>query len=105
MDHIETLRRLAFHHPGPLRTDDRTPLTPRDAALIRFAAAVADGANETSLSVAVDAAISAQLTVPELVGVLAALAPDVGMHRVVVAAQRLIVALQLDDDPVIAANR
>lgn len=103
MDHIETLRRLANHDPGILaqsvaRDPAGSPLPQRDVALARLAATVATGGSAASYSVAVDAAISAQLTVPELVDVLVALTPIVGLPRAVSAAQHVLVALDLADD-------
>lgn len=103
MEHSDILRRLAIHDPGVLsvaleRDPAETPLSQRDAALVRFAATVATGASSASFSAAVDEAISAQLTVPELADALLAITPTVGLPRAVSAAQHLLVALDPDDD-------
>jgi alkylhydroperoxidase/carboxymuconolactone decarboxylase family protein YurZ len=97
---------MAIHDLGVLgealaRSDDlEAPLKPREAALSRLAATVATGGSDASFSAAADDAISAGVTVRELVDALLAVVPVVGLPRAAAAAQHLIVALDLEDEPV-----
>lgn len=98
MEPIERLRRLTLDVErggddlDPQRTVDR-----RTLALARIAALVAVGGAEPSFGSEVDAAIGEGATDQEIVEVLTAVIPVVGMARAVAAAPRLALALGYDD--------
>ncbi|MDR5690644.1 carboxymuconolactone decarboxylase family protein [Agromyces indicus] len=98
MEPIERLRRLALDAErggddlDPQRTVDR-----RTLALARIAALVAVGGAQPSFGSEVDAAIGEGATDQEMVEVLTAVIPVVGMARAVAAAPRLALALGYDD--------
>lgn len=108
MDHLELLRRLAID-------DDRLsgenlaeplagPLSQKAFALARIGALCGVGGTDASFSSAVDAAIRAGATAVELVQLIAALVPIIGMPRAVAAAQHLAVALGLDLETFVSAD-
>ena len=68
-------------------------MTPKVDLLIRLGALVALGAATPSLRRTVELARGAGATEEELVGVLVAVAPTVGMARVVAAAPKLAIAI------------
>jgi alkylhydroperoxidase/carboxymuconolactone decarboxylase family protein YurZ len=76
--------------PGPL--DDRT------AALVGVAALVAVGAPPGAYPASVEAALAAGATVDDVVGTLVAVAPIVGLVRLVAATAPLALALGYDTD-------
>ncbi|MFF2389271.1 carboxymuconolactone decarboxylase family protein [Agromyces sp. NPDC058104] len=100
MDHLELLRRLAIDDDrlsGESLTEPGDgPLSPKALALARLGALCGVGGTDASFSSAVDAAIRAGATGPELVHLVVAVVPVVGMPRAVAAAQHLAVALGLD---------
>jgi 4-carboxymuconolactone decarboxylase len=71
-------------------------LRPKVDLLVRLGALLALGAATTSLRATVDRAIQAGATEGEIVGVLIAVAPVVGLARVVSTAPRLAVAIGYD---------
>jgi alkylhydroperoxidase/carboxymuconolactone decarboxylase family protein YurZ len=71
---------------------------PRTAALARLAVAVALGATSASYRRVVDEARAAGAGDDDMVGTLQAVAPAVGLARVVAAAPRLAFALGYDVD-------
>jgi alkylhydroperoxidase/carboxymuconolactone decarboxylase family protein YurZ len=73
-------------------------LDPRTQALVRLVALVALDAAPASYGWSVDAALAAGATVDEIVGTLIAVAPVVGMARVVAAAPALASAIGYDID-------
>lgn len=75
---------------GPAESD---ALVPKVDLLIRLGALVALGAATPSLRRTVQLARQAGATEAELVGVLVAVAPTVGLARVVAAAPRLAAAI------------
>jgi alkylhydroperoxidase/carboxymuconolactone decarboxylase family protein YurZ len=101
-DVVNRLRRAADDHGASVRAaahqrqvrslgvDDRTE------ALVRLAALVAAGAPSSAYRNVVEPAIAAGATVEELVGVLLAVAPTVGLSRVVLATPRLSAAIGYD---------
>lgn len=98
MDHAELLRRLTIND---VRIDDGRSLesgalSPRERALVRLAAVVAVGASDPTYGAEVDAAIAAGVGAEEVVDVLAALVPVVGLPTVVAAAPRIGLALGLE---------
>ena len=74
---------------------ERSGLDPRTFALVKIAALIALDAPPASYLWQVGLAIDAGATPEELIGVLRALAPQVGLPRIVAAAPELMVALGL----------
>jgi 4-carboxymuconolactone decarboxylase len=108
LDYTELLRRLSLHDERVMaaflggacsRSSVPDPiLDARTLALVRLAALVAVGGAVLSYGAQADAAIDAGATVAEIVDVLVAVIPVVGVPRVVAAAPRLAVALGHDVD-------
>ena len=73
-------------------------LRPKVDLLVRLGALLALGAATTSLRSTVEHAIEAGASEAEIVGVLVAVAPAVGLARVVSTAPRLAVAIGYDLD-------
>jgi 4-carboxymuconolactone decarboxylase len=73
-------------------------LRPKVDVLVRLGALLALGAATSSLRATVDRAIEAGATEEEIVGVLVAVAPAVGLARVVSTAPRLALAIGYDID-------
>jgi len=75
-------------------------LSPKVALLVRLGALLALGAATTSLRATVDRALAEGATESEIADVLVAVAPAVGVARVVSTAPRLAIALgyELDAD-------
>jgi 4-carboxymuconolactone decarboxylase len=71
-------------------------LRPKVDLLVRLGALLALGAATTSIRATVERAIAAGATEAEIVGVLIAVAPAVGLARVVSTAPRLAVAIGYD---------
>lgn len=71
-------------------------LRPKVDLLVRLGALLALGAATTSLRATVERAVAAGATESEIVGVLIAVAPAVGLARVVSTAPRLAVAIGYD---------
>lgn len=87
---------LAMEPPSVLSP----PLTPKVDLLVRLGALLALGAATSSLRITVERALDAGATESEIADVLVAVAPAVGVARVVSTAPRLAVALgyELDSD-------
>jgi alkylhydroperoxidase/carboxymuconolactone decarboxylase family protein YurZ len=109
VDYTDLLRRLSLHDErvaaAVLGGDAPPPgldprLDPRTLALVRLAALVAVGGAVPSYGAQADAAVDAGATVDEIVDVLLAVIPVVGLPRVVAAAPRMALALghDVDDD-------
>ena len=109
MDYTDLLRRLSLHDErvaaSVLGGDAAPPgidpmLDPKTRALVRLAALVAVGGAVPSYGAQTDAAVDAGATVDEIVEVLLAVMPVVGLPRVVAAAPRMALALghDVDDD-------
>ena len=105
MDEVERLlRRLALNDEesvgmvllGGTDVERRGALLPKVDLLVRLGALLALGAATTSLRATVERARQAGATEAELVGVLIAVAPAVGLARVVSTAPRLAVAIGYD---------
>ena len=73
-----------------------TALVPKVDLLVRLGALVAVGAATTSLRRTVELALAAGATEAEIVGVLVAVAPTVGLARVVATAPKLASAIGYD---------
>jgi 4-carboxymuconolactone decarboxylase len=71
-------------------------LRPKVDLLVQLGALLALGAATSSLRATVERAIEAGATEAEIVGVLIAVAPAVGLARVVLTAPRLAVAIGYD---------
>ncbi|SKC37215.1 carboxymuconolactone decarboxylase family protein [Krasilnikoviella flava] len=98
MDYIDRLRRFAVNDPrldGDLELEP-TQLDPRDVALARLAALVAVGGAEPTYGSLVDEAVTAGARSAEIVDVLAAVVPIVGLPGAVAAAPKLALALGHD---------
>ena len=106
MDYTERLRRLAINdaglNDGSFDGAGEAPLAldPKSLALVRLGALVAVGGAVASFGAHADDAVNAGATVDEIVAVLVAVVPIVGLPRVVEVAPRLAIALgyDLDDD-------
>jgi 4-carboxymuconolactone decarboxylase len=107
VDEVETLlRRLALNDEESVGMvlaggQDATgggSLRPKVDMLVRLGALLALGAATSSLRGAVEHAIEAGATEAEIVGVLIAVAPAVGLARVVSTAPRLATAIGYDLD-------
>jgi 4-carboxymuconolactone decarboxylase len=104
MDEAELLlRRLALNDErsvGMALTGrpetDAAGLLPKEDVLVRLGALLALGAPTTSLRATVHRAEEAGATEAEIVGVLVAVAPAVGLARVVSAAPKLALAIGYD---------
>jgi 4-carboxymuconolactone decarboxylase len=81
-----------------LDTVDASRLDARTHALVRLAGLVSVGAAPSAYHASVEAALAAGARYDEIVGVLIAVAPAVGLARVVSAAPQLALALGYDVD-------
>jgi alkylhydroperoxidase/carboxymuconolactone decarboxylase family protein YurZ len=97
VDYTDRLRRFTINDPR-LAADCLEPsvLDPKVAALVRLAALVAVGGAEPTYGAEVDMALNAGATTSEIVDVLAAVIPIVGLPSVVAAAPKLAQALGYD---------
>ena len=105
-DREELLRRLAINDEGAVASvldrpidEAASPLDPKTHALVRLAGLIALSASTASYQWGVDRALVAGATAEEIVGVLAALAPVVGVVGVSRAAPELSIALGVEVDP------
>ena len=105
MDEVERLlRQLALNDEesvgmvlaGGLDAQADAALRPKVDLLVRLGALLALGAATTSLRMTVERATEAGATEAEIVGVLIAVAPAVGLARVVSTAPRLAQAIGYD---------
>ena len=111
-DYKETLRRLALSDEGFMESELGVRLDPRQAgrldpktqALVRLGASLAIDAAPSSYQSAVEPALAAGASLDEIVGTLIAVAPTVGLARVVSAAPELALALGYDVDSAIEAR-
>ena len=102
MDYTDVLRSLAIEDPQfaehLTERDDIAPelLDAKSAALARLAALVAMGGAAPTYSALIDAAIGMGATPDEIVEVLVAIVPTVGLPRAVAAAPSVAMALGYD---------
>ena len=102
----ELLRRLALNDEksvGMVLMSGSSPgagmaLVPKVDLLVRLGALVAVGAATASLRRTVQMALAAGATETEIVGVLVAVAPTVGLARVVATAPKLATAIGYDTE-------
>ena len=110
-EYKETLRRLALNDEAFVETVlgmghdtvDASHLDPKTHALLRLAASLAIDAAPSSYQASVETAMAAGATVDEVVGSLIAVAPTIGLARVVSAAPELGLALGYDVDAALEA--
>jgi alkylhydroperoxidase/carboxymuconolactone decarboxylase family protein YurZ len=104
LDYTERLRCLgindaSFAEPGVGEAGVvSVELDPKTLALVRLAALVAAGGAVPSYGAQADAAVNAGATAAEIVDVLIAVIPVVGLPRAVAAAPKLALALGYDID-------
>jgi 4-carboxymuconolactone decarboxylase len=105
MEQVEVLlRRLALNDENAVRavlspgseSPRVTTLDPKTHALVRLGALLAGGAETTSLRWMSDIAYEAGATDDEIVGVLVAIGPTVGLAEIVRQAPRLALAIGYD---------
>jgi 4-carboxymuconolactone decarboxylase len=89
----ESVGKVLAGGPDPI---DGMALRPKVDLLVRLGALLALGAATSSLQTAVERAIEAGASEAEIVGVLVAVAPAVGLARVVSTAPRLAAAIGYD---------
>ena len=100
----ETLRSLALNDEGFVEsvlgmgydTVDHSGLDQKTHALVRLGAALAMDSAPSSYHATIERALAAGASVDEIVGALIAVAPTVGLARVVSAAPELALALGYD---------
>jgi alkylhydroperoxidase/carboxymuconolactone decarboxylase family protein YurZ len=102
LDHTEQLRRLALNDRGFAEHclsgtgPSSAGLDPKTLALARLAALVAVGGSGPSFGAHADNAVSAGASAAEIVEVLVAIVPTVGLPRAVAAAPKVGSALGYD---------
>ncbi|MGA9161691.1 MAG: hypothetical protein WB297_12625 [Actinomycetota bacterium] len=104
--HQDTLRRLAINDEPfierflsiGLTDDDASYLAPTTHAVARLGALIALDAPPSSYQWNTTMALASGVTLDEIVGVLVAVAPIVGIARVVSAAQEIALAIGYDID-------
>lgn len=102
--HEDILRKLAIRDEAyveallarEVEKDEGSPLDPRTRALIGLAAMIAMDAAPPSYLAAAEAGLACGVTKDEMVGVLVAVTPTVGLARAVSAAPKLALALGYD---------
>jgi alkylhydroperoxidase/carboxymuconolactone decarboxylase family protein YurZ len=105
-DYKETLRRLALSDESFVDsvlgmghdTVDASRLDPKTHALVRLGASLAIDAAPSSYQANIEVALAVGANIDEIVGTLIAVAPTVGLARVVSAAPELALALGYDVD-------
>ena len=108
----ETLRSLALNDERFVDkvlgmghdTIDASHLDPKTHALLRLAASLAIDAAPSSYQSSVGVALAAGASIDEIVGSLIAVAPTIGLARVVSAAPELALALGYDVDAALEAS-
>lgn len=98
---MEHLRRFCVGDPRMEGTAGEAwahALDPRTAALVRIGALIAASAPTASMRSAVDEAITAGVSVGEIVGVLDGMVSVAGLPRAVAAAPRIATALGYDEE-------
>ncbi len=103
-EYQERLRSLALSDDHFVRsvlgigqnTVDISRLDPKTHALVRLAALLAVDGGQSSYNASVDAALACGASFDEIVGILIAVAPAVGLGRVASAAPELGLALGYD---------
>ena len=112
MEYQERLRSLALNDEGFVGsvlgmgrdTVEASRLDPKTHALVRLAALVSIDATPSAYNAAAETALAAGASYDEIVGILIAVAPEVGRGRVVSAAPELALALGYDVDGALEAQ-
>jgi alkylhydroperoxidase/carboxymuconolactone decarboxylase family protein YurZ len=112
VEYQERLRSLALsddHFVGSVLgmghdTIEISRLDPKTHALVRLAALLAVDAGQSSYNASVEVALAVGATFDEIVGILIAVAPAVGLGRVVSAAPELALALGYDVEAALEAH-
>jgi len=112
MEYQERLRSLALHDEGFVcsvlgmgqDTVEASRLDPKTHALVRLAALLSIDATPSAYNATAEAALAAGASYDEIVGILIAVAPTVGLGRVVSAAPKLALALGYDVDAALEAQ-
>lgn len=108
----DRLRSLAMNDEGfvqsvlgiELDTIEASGLDPKTHALVRIGAMLAVDAAPSSYQAGVDTALAAGATIDDVVGALVAVAPTIGLARIVSAAPELALALGYDVDEALEAQ-
>jgi 4-carboxymuconolactone decarboxylase len=87
-----------------LDTVEASRLDPKTHALVRIGALLALDAAPSSYQGGVEAALAAGATIDEVVGAVVAVAPTIGLTRIVSAAPELALALGYDVDEALEAQ-
>jgi 4-carboxymuconolactone decarboxylase len=111
-EHLDALRKMALCDErfveGVLSMQmtniDASGLDPKTHALVRLGALVALDASPSSYQWHASMALAAGATVDEIVGVLIAVAPNVGLTRIVSAAPEVALAIGYDIDAALEAE-
>jgi alkylhydroperoxidase/carboxymuconolactone decarboxylase family protein YurZ len=111
-EYQERLRSLALSDAGFVEsvlgmgqdTIEISRLDPKTHALVRLAALVAVDSGQSSYNASVEVALASGASLDEIVGILIAVAPAVGLGRVVSAAPELGLALGYDVDSALEAQ-
>ena len=111
-EYQERLRSLALSDAGFVEsvlgmgqdTVEISRLDPKTHALVRLAALVAVDSGQSSYNASVEVALASGASLDEIVGILIAVAPAVGLGRVVSAAPELGLALGYDVDAALEAQ-
>src|SRR5436309_11131375 len=85
-------------------TVDASGLDPKTHAMVRLAALLAVDAAQSSYNASAELALASGATLDEIVGILIAVAPTIGLGRVVSAAPELALALGYDVDAALEAQ-
>jgi alkylhydroperoxidase/carboxymuconolactone decarboxylase family protein YurZ len=110
-EYEDRLRSMALSDKGFIETElamameniETSRLDPKTHALVTLAALLAADAAPASYHCSVEAALAAGASEDEIVGTLVAVAPRVGLARVVSAAPELALALGYDVDAALEA--
>jgi alkylhydroperoxidase/carboxymuconolactone decarboxylase family protein YurZ len=111
-DYRDTLLRLALSDERFMETElgmgrdtvDISRLDPKTHSLVRLGATLAIDAAPSAYQSAVEPALAAGASIDEIVGTLIAVAPTIGLARVVSAAPELALALGYDVDAAIESR-
>jgi alkylhydroperoxidase/carboxymuconolactone decarboxylase family protein YurZ len=101
MDDVERLRRFCVDDPGlavEAGTHWSEALDARTVALVRIGALIASGAPAASMRSAIDDAVTAGVSLHEIMAVLDGMVGVVGLPRAVAAAPRIAAALGYAED-------
>jgi 4-carboxymuconolactone decarboxylase len=112
IEYQERLRSLALsddHCVGSVLgmsqdTVEVSRLQPKTHALVRLAALLAVDAGQSSYNASVDVALASGASLDEIVGILIAVVPTIGLGRVVSAAPELGLALGYDVNAALEAQ-